>query len=143
MTNFIDGGPAFPRPASEYTASGTCSDGNDPIREQSGMSLHQYFAAHYQPTKEQIQYAEEHAGYADNTFSSILTDCALEHADAMIAAYEKRAKESTIEVATAPKGAYEALVYDLAKMLGCAENEEAIKVSIDFLQDALKETNAE
>ncbi len=41
-----DGGPAFPRPASEFTGSGTCPDGNDPIRAQNGMSLRDYFAAH-------------------------------------------------------------------------------------------------
>lgn len=40
-----DGGPAFPRPASEFTKSGTCPDGNDPIGEQDGMSLRDYFAA--------------------------------------------------------------------------------------------------
>ena len=39
------GGPAFPRPASEYTESGSCADGNDPIKEQDGMSLRDYFAA--------------------------------------------------------------------------------------------------
>jgi hypothetical protein len=38
------GGPAFPRPASEYTASGTLDDGNDAIREQGGMSLRQWYA---------------------------------------------------------------------------------------------------
>jgi hypothetical protein len=39
-----DGGAAFPRPASEYTKSGTCPDGNDPIEEQNGMSLRDWFA---------------------------------------------------------------------------------------------------
>ena len=39
-----DGGPAFPRPASEYTGSGTCPDGNDAIPEQVGMTLRDWFA---------------------------------------------------------------------------------------------------
>ena len=38
------GGPAFPRPASEYTKSGTLPDGNDAINEQEGMTLRDYFA---------------------------------------------------------------------------------------------------
>jgi hypothetical protein len=38
------GGPAFPRPASEFTASGTLDDGNDAIREQGGMYLRQWYA---------------------------------------------------------------------------------------------------
>jgi len=37
--------PAFPRPASEYTASGTLSDGNDAIKPQDGISIRQYYAA--------------------------------------------------------------------------------------------------
>jgi hypothetical protein len=36
--------PAFPRPASEYTKSGTLADGNDAIREQDGMTLRDWFA---------------------------------------------------------------------------------------------------
>lgn len=44
--SYNDGGPAFPRPASEFTASGTVAEGNDAIREQDGMSLRDYFAAH-------------------------------------------------------------------------------------------------
>ena len=28
MSKINDGGPAFPRPASEFTKSGTCPDGN-------------------------------------------------------------------------------------------------------------------
>ena len=40
-----DGGPAFPRPASEYTEHGTLPDGNTAIDEQDGMSLRDYFAA--------------------------------------------------------------------------------------------------
>lgn len=40
-----DGGPAFPRPASEYTEMGTLRDGNIAVRQQSGMTLRDYFAA--------------------------------------------------------------------------------------------------
>lgn len=40
-----DGGPAFPRPASEYTQQGTLHDGNDAIPQQDGMSMLDYFAA--------------------------------------------------------------------------------------------------
>jgi hypothetical protein len=38
------GGPAFPRPASEFTAGGTLADGNDAIGEQGGMYLRQWYA---------------------------------------------------------------------------------------------------
>ncbi len=38
------GGAAFPRPASEYTKSGTLEDGNDAIGAQDGMSLRDWFA---------------------------------------------------------------------------------------------------
>lgn len=34
-----DGGPAFPRPASEYTAYGSIADGNEAIPAQVGMTL--------------------------------------------------------------------------------------------------------
>lgn len=44
MASIKDGGAAFPRPASEFTASGTCSDGNDPVAAQTGMSLRDWFA---------------------------------------------------------------------------------------------------
>lgn len=40
-----DGGPAFPRPASEFTASGTCPDGNDPRPDQQGMTMREFYAA--------------------------------------------------------------------------------------------------
>lgn len=46
MTTTNDGGPAFPRPASEFTQSGTLHDGNDAIPAQPGMTLRDYFAAH-------------------------------------------------------------------------------------------------
>ena len=39
-----DGGPAFPRPASEYTKNGTCPDGNEAIDWAPGMSLRDWFA---------------------------------------------------------------------------------------------------
>jgi hypothetical protein len=179
MKNYNDGGPAFPRPASEYTGSGTCTDGNDPIREQEGMTLHQYFSAHCQFTPKQISFADDQP-YDER--AETLVEYALEYADVMIAAYEKRAQQEkskvaaelspvtptendlrfafvagftfgernpgsdagvveasfkrylgTVKVATAPDlrdGKYEALVYDLAKMLGCDEREGAIKEAI-------------
>lgn len=37
--------PAFPRPASEFTKSGTLHDGNDAVEAQEGMTLRDYFAA--------------------------------------------------------------------------------------------------
>lgn len=45
MSKIDDGGPAFPRPASEYTKNGTLSDGNDAIDPQGGMSIRDFFAA--------------------------------------------------------------------------------------------------
>lgn len=39
-----DGGPAFPRAASEYTQHGTLPDGNDAETAQAGMSLRDWFA---------------------------------------------------------------------------------------------------
>lgn len=39
-----DGGPAFPRPASEDATYGTLADGNSVVREQDGMTLRDYFA---------------------------------------------------------------------------------------------------
>lgn len=44
MPRLTDNPAAFPRPASEFTKSGTCPDGNDPIDSQDGMSLRDYFA---------------------------------------------------------------------------------------------------
>lgn len=40
-----DGGPAFPRPASEDRTSGSMSDGDGLVEPQDGMSLRDYFAA--------------------------------------------------------------------------------------------------
>lgn len=40
----MDGGPAFPRPASEDTSGGTLCDGNSIMDAQRGMSLRDYFA---------------------------------------------------------------------------------------------------
>jgi hypothetical protein len=40
-----DGGAAFPRPVSEDRTSGDQIDGNRTVREQSGLSLRDYFAA--------------------------------------------------------------------------------------------------
>lgn len=39
-----DGGPAFPRPASENTEGGTLHDGNYMVPEHDGMSLRDWFA---------------------------------------------------------------------------------------------------
>ena len=44
MNGLKDGGPAFPRPASENTSGGTVADGDYSIEEQSGMSLRDAFA---------------------------------------------------------------------------------------------------
>lgn len=43
--NIDDGGPAFPRHASEFTKNGSCLDGNRPSEEQDGISARDYFAA--------------------------------------------------------------------------------------------------
>ena len=45
MARINDGGPAFARPASEYTKQGTLPDGNDAIEAQEGMGLRTYLAA--------------------------------------------------------------------------------------------------
>ncbi len=45
MTTINNGGPAFPMPAGEYTANGSCPDGNRAHEEQTGMTLRDYFAA--------------------------------------------------------------------------------------------------
>lgn len=39
-----NGGPAFPRPASVDTSGGTLPDGDFVVKEQSGMTLRDYFA---------------------------------------------------------------------------------------------------
>ncbi len=39
-----DGGPAFPRPASEDRTSGTLPDGDRLVDEQAGMTLRDWFA---------------------------------------------------------------------------------------------------
>jgi hypothetical protein len=41
-----DGGPAFPRPASEWIENGTLREGNDALPEQDGMMLRDWFAGH-------------------------------------------------------------------------------------------------
>lgn len=59
-----DGGPAFPRPASEDTVNGTLADGNHAVDSQVGMTLLDWFAgmslqgirsrpndAHFNPAK--------------------------------------------------------------------------------------------
>jgi hypothetical protein len=45
MGRINDGGPAFPRPASIDTSSGTLPDGDRVIDQQDGMTLRDYFAA--------------------------------------------------------------------------------------------------
>lgn len=44
MEDIFDGGPAFPRPASEFTKAGTLPDGNAAIQAQDGMSKREEFA---------------------------------------------------------------------------------------------------
>lgn len=44
MSKIDNSPPAFPRPASEYTKNGTCSDGNDAIDWAPGMTLRDWFA---------------------------------------------------------------------------------------------------
>ncbi len=44
MSKIDDGGPAFPRAASEDTGSGSCADGNTPEGAQPGMTVREYFA---------------------------------------------------------------------------------------------------
>jgi hypothetical protein len=77
------GGPAFPRPASEFTLGGTLPDGNDPIPEQDGMSLRDYFAAHVLPAVYAASVAR-----GDELQETIVAE-AYELADAML---EERAK---------------------------------------------------
>lgn len=45
MSRSNNGGPAFPRAASEFTEMGTLRDGNQAVRAQAGMMLRDYFAA--------------------------------------------------------------------------------------------------
>ncbi len=45
MSKIDDGGPAFPRPASENSESGSVSEGNYVAHEQEGLTVRQYFAA--------------------------------------------------------------------------------------------------
>lgn len=44
-----DGGPEFPRPASEDSSNGTLSDGNEVREAQCGMSIRAYFAGQALP----------------------------------------------------------------------------------------------
>ena len=46
MAQRNNGGPAFPRPASEDTRNGTLQEGNNVEPAADGMSLRDYFAAH-------------------------------------------------------------------------------------------------
>lgn len=85
-----DGGPAFPRPASEYTKSGTCPDGNDPHDAQDGMSMRDYFAAAAltgvlanQPLREAIQRA---SADLKQTQPALTAQLCYESAEAMLQA---------------------------------------------------------
>jgi hypothetical protein len=73
------GGPAFPRPASEDTSSGTLADGNDLIASQDGMDLRDYFAAQALPAI----YAGHIAAGIDMGQESVAEE-AYEIADAML-----------------------------------------------------------
>jgi len=44
MARIEDGGPAFPRPASEFTKNGTLAGGNDAIDANECMTLRDWFA---------------------------------------------------------------------------------------------------
>lgn len=82
---FDDGGPAFPRAASEYTEHGTCQDGNTAVNEQDGMTLWDYFAAHALTgllAAETAEYGYKKLEDATMTAASV--------ADAMIAERKKR-----------------------------------------------------
>lgn len=84
-----DGGPAFPRPASEYTRNGSCPDGNDPICEQDGLSARDYFAA---AALSGVLMARATTG-AEMLQESIAEEC-YELADAMLAARARAPQEA-------------------------------------------------
>jgi hypothetical protein len=81
--------PAFPRPASEFTANGTCPDGNDPLHDQTGISTRDYFAAKAMQGM-MIEFAKQ--GYPENDNCSELkwvVKAAYLIADAMLIEREK------------------------------------------------------
>jgi hypothetical protein len=88
------GGPAFPRPASEFTQSGTLADGNEAVGAQDGMSLRDYFAAkalhaaiiamsNFEPGLEQTRAEATRRGVS---LDELLATQAYITADAMLAA---------------------------------------------------------
>ncbi len=76
-----DGGPAFPRPASEDTTSGTLADGNDIVPSQSGMTLRDYFAAQMLPA---LIHTDCGDGQSKSERAAARARRAYEHADAML-----------------------------------------------------------
>lgn len=89
MTTKHDGGPAFPRPASEDTSSGSIQDGNDLVEAQDGMSLRDYFAAQALGHMRQMDMVHEMAvedGVAD---AVMMARICYAFADAMLAERDK------------------------------------------------------
>jgi len=84
-----DGGPAFPRPASEYTKDGSCADGNHAISAQTGMTLRDYFAAHAPITFQDACDAIGEDGYSYKEAFTRLARMRMAYADAMLAEREK------------------------------------------------------
>lgn len=80
-----DGGPAFPRPASEDRTHGDLPDGNSMVAGHEGMSLRDYFAAHCAAA---LITASAHASGPESQFSllSQLGETAYAYADKLIRA---------------------------------------------------------
>lgn len=83
------GGPAFPRPASIDSTSGTLPDGDRVVPEQTGMTLRDFFAAaaltgilSWSPPNVEADGDEEMAG---NTNAGSAAEMAYDYADAMLA----------------------------------------------------------
>jgi hypothetical protein len=76
MPHIDDGGPAFPRPASEDRTHGTRPPGNATVDAQCGMTIRDYFAAK----------VIEGAKAKNVTEAKALATSAYQIADAMIAA---------------------------------------------------------
>lgn len=94
ITPFDDGGPAFPRPASEYTRNGTLAEGNDAICAESGMTL-----LHWLAGKALLAICDGMAGSAVTNyktdrnklvFDQRLVPLAFDVAEAMLAEYKRR-----------------------------------------------------
>lgn len=81
-----DGGPAFPRPASEYEGS----MGQVIEHSQDGMSLRAYLMAHApDPILGSYETAKQESGNSLNKWAGILVSRAAAWADAIIAELEK------------------------------------------------------